>query len=89
MLELKFVRNNDPVPEMDQLIDSPAFEDLISEIIQSRFWGKSVVELDFSSYFDVYSIPRTHINPGKGLITINASDDNGIPYRGDDFFIEA
>lgn len=87
--DIKFVRNNDPVPEMDQLIDSPAFEDLISEIIQSRFWGKSVVELDFSSYFDVYSIPRTHINPGKGLITINASDDNGIPYRGDDFFIEA
>jgi SPP1 gp7 family putative phage head morphogenesis protein len=87
--EINFMRDEQPVPEMDDLIDSPGFETLITEVINSRFWGKSVIELDFSNGLTPYNIPRQHIHPEKGLIVINPGDEQGIPYRGDDFFLEA
>jgi Mu-like prophage protein gp29 len=88
--ELRFMKDEKPLPEMEDLIDSPVFEELLTEILNARFWGKSVIELDFSSgRLQVYNIPRQHIYVQKGLIVINPGDEVGIPYRGDDFFLEA
>lgn len=87
--ELRFMRDEKPVPEMDDLIDSPVMEEILTEIMNARFWGKTVLELDFVEGFRAYNIPRTHLRPELGLITINPGDDHGIPYRKDDFFIEA
>lgn len=88
--ELRFMKDEKPLPEMEDLIDSPVFEELLTEIMNARFWGKSVIELDFSSgLLQVYNIPRQHIYVQKGLIVINPGDEVGIPYRGDDFFLEA
>ena len=87
--ELRFMRDEKPVPEMDDLIDSPVMEEILTEIMNARFWGKTVLELDFVDGFKAYNIPRTHLRPELGLITINPGDDLGIPYRGDDFFVEA
>jgi|WetSurMetagenome_2_1015567.scaffolds.fasta_scaffold00003_163 hypothetical protein len=87
--ELNFMKDEKPVPEMDDLIGSPVMEEILTEIMNSRFWGKTVLELDFTDGLQVYNIPRQHIRPEKGIITINPGDENGIEYRGDDFFLEA
>lgn len=83
-------KNGEPVPEIDALIDTPEFEEVIKEILQAKFWGKTVLELGFSSGgLGVYPIPRTNIRVDKGLIVVNATDETGVPYKDDDFFIEA
>lgn len=75
--------------ELIKLIDTEEFEHLLSEIMQSLFWGISVIELDFSNGMKCYSIPRKHIRPEKKLIAINQSDtDTGIPYDGNTMVIE-
>jgi SPP1 gp7 family putative phage head morphogenesis protein len=87
--ELRFMKDEEPVQEMEDLMDSPVFEDILIEIMNSRFWGKTVMELDFRNGLQAYNIPREHIRPEKGIIVVNPNDDTGIPYRGDDFFLEA
>ena len=87
--ELVFkTKNEQSIPELDDLIDSPAFEYLLKEVMTSIFYGKSVIELDFSNGFEAYSIPRQHINTANGVITVNPGDTNGIPYTNDDFLLD-
>ncbi|MEJ5316773.1 phage portal protein family protein [Tenuifilum osseticum] len=81
-------KNEQSVPELDDLIDSPAFEYLLKEVMLSIFYGKSVIELDFSNGFNAYSIPRQHINTVNGVITPNPGDTTGIPYTNDDFLLD-
>ena len=59
--EITFQREGKNVKEMDDLIDTPEFEELISEIALSRAYGKSVIETSFDPEFGVFSIPRKHI----------------------------
>ena len=88
--DISFMRNDESVPEMETLIDSPEFEDIIKEIILSKLWGKSVIELDFSQELvKPYSIPRRNLRVDKGIIVVNETDEEGIPYKDDDFFLEA
>lgn len=87
--EIVFMRDKKAVGEMDDMIDSPAFEEMLAELMNAKFWGKTVLELDFSNGFNVHNIPRTHLVPERGIILLNTSDENGVNYRGDDFFIEA
>jgi hypothetical protein len=67
--------------EMIDLIDTDEFEFMLEEIMKSVFEFISVIELDFSTGFNVYSAPRKHIRADKKLIAINESDyDTGISY---------
>ena len=86
--ELTFQVGEKTVEEMDSLIDTPEFETLLNEIMKARFWGKSVIELDFTEGLNAYSIPRKHLRPDLGLIVATPGDDFGIPYKGDDFFLD-
>jgi len=87
--DIVFMKDDKTVEEIDDMIDSPVMEDILTEIMNSRFWGKTVIELDFTDGLDAYNIPRQHIRPEKGIITINPGDEQGVEYRGDDFFLEA
>ncbi len=87
--DLVFMKDEQINIEMDDLIDSPIMEEILTEIMNSKFWGKTVLELDFVDGLQAYNIPRQHIRPEKGIITINPGDEQGIPYQGDDFFLEA
>lgn len=86
--ELTFTRNEQPVPEIDMLMDTPEWEEILREIMLTKFWGKTVIEFDFTDGLKPYSIPRKHIRPDLGIIVVNPSDETGTPYRGDDFFLE-
>lgn len=95
--EITFQINGKSVEEMDDLIDTPEFEDLIKEIILSKAWGKSVIEMGFTPTFSMFSYPRKHIkitNLEKPLserrkyIVSRESDTIGYDYTIDDFILE-
>lgn len=59
--EITFQLDKKNIEEIDDLIDTPEFEDLIKEICKSEAYGRSVIEVGFSPDFWTYSIPRQHI----------------------------
>jgi len=96
--EITFQMDGKNVEEIDDLIDTPEFEELIREIALSKAFGKSVIEMAFLPEFSVFSYPRKHIkitNVDKPLaerrkyIVAKESDLTGYDYTLDDFIIEA
>lgn len=83
--ELTFLNaKGEEVQEITELIDSPAWEELLTQIMQSKFYGRSAVEFDFKENFDVYEIPKKHIDLINKQILIQETDATGISYVGDD-----
>ena len=77
-------KEGEEVQVISDLIDTPAFEDLLNIIMQRRFYGRSGAEFDFSEGFNVYDIPKKHIDLIGKQILINDTDGSGIPYGSDD-----
>ena len=75
------------VPEIMELMDTIAFENLLKLIMDVEGWGRTGIEFDFSDGFDVHEIPKKHINLINKTILINDSDESGIPYENDDFLL--
>lgn len=75
------------VPEIMELMDTIAFENLLKLIMDVEGWGRTGIEFDFSNGFNVHEIPKKHINLINKTILINDTDESGIPYEGDDFLL--
>ena len=84
--ELTFVdAGGQEVPEVAQLIDTLAFEALLTEIMHKKFYGRMGVEIDLTDgILTVAPIPAKHINLDNRNILINDGDETGMPYDGDD-----
>ncbi len=72
------------VDDITTLIDTPAMEELITQIISTKFWGRAGIEFDFTDGFSVYEIPKKHINLDDQVILRQETDVDGISYEGDD-----
>jgi phage gp29-like protein len=75
------------IPEIQDMLDSPEFEILLTEIVNSEAWGISVFELGKEKLFQlgktvsrlsIYSVPRKHIRPKEGVIVKEQFDAAGI-----------
>lgn len=75
------------VEEISTLMDSPAWEELLTAIMQVRFWGRGGIEFDFATGFDAKPIPPKHIKLETRQILLNEYDDSGISYEGDDHIL--
>lgn len=75
------------VEEISSLMDSTAWESLLTGIIKVRFYGRSGVELGFSDGFTVCPIPPKHIDLAHRTILINDTDESGIPFEGDNHLL--
>lgn len=73
--------------EIAELMDTPAWEDLLTEIMNAKFWGRSALEFDFSDGFEVKAISPKHIDISRREILINDSDPSGISYENDDHIL--
>ena len=81
---LKFIeksgKNND---DLTALIQSELGRELITQILESKFWGISGVEFIIGKEFCFEPIPRKHIKPEKGLITrtqYGLTEENAFKY---------
>lgn len=84
---LQFLVDNKEVDEMTDFIQTPQFRILLREILLTKFFGKTVLELEFKEGFKVNKIPRTHLDTSKKVILKSLSDSDGIPYEDDDFLL--
>lgn len=76
--------------EATTLLETVWFKDLVGYILDSRYWGHSLVQLGDvvsvdgkMSYTGVELVNRKHVIPEYGVIVIEQSDDwsSGFPYR--------
>ena len=77
-------------PEATEMLETKWFKDLLMYALDSRYWGHSLIELGDiievdgkRSYNGVKLIPRKHVIPEYGVITIEPGDEpkKGISYR--------
>lgn len=69
-----------PVSKMTK---TPMFLEIIEYIIASKWYGHSLIELDFKdkNLIEVELIPRKNVIPEKGIVVRNIGDTDGINYR--------
>lgn len=79
--------SNKPNPEASALIRKKWFNDLLVQAMFAKFYGSSILEitsLDQNGLIsEVKLVPRRHVIPEKGIITIKQGDEKGILYRTD------
>ncbi len=85
--DIVFLSDGDEIDEMYDFIDSPTFEKLLRELVLTKAFGKTVVELGFSPSFDIYSIPRQNLDTARKVILKDISQEEGIPYNEDEFLL--
>lgn len=85
--DIVFLSDGDEIDEMFDLIDSPAFEKLFRELVLTKAFGKSVIELGFNPTFDIYSIPRQNLDTARKVILKDVSQEEGISYLDDEFLL--
>jgi phage gp29-like protein len=73
-----------PNDDINTLINTTYFEELLKEIINAKFYGHSLVQLDWSrteGYANTTTlIPRKHVKPRFGIVVKNTWDTEGINY---------
>ncbi len=84
---LTFQKDTKEVPEMVDFIKTPQFRELIGEILMTKFYGKTIIELKFEERFSIYLVPRGNLDTAKKVILRNTNDQEGIPYENDDFIL--
>jgi len=84
---LTFKAENEEIDEMTDLIKTPEFRKLLRDIIMTRFFGKTVIELDFAEGLKVKMIPRKNLDTNKKIILKKIGEEEGISYENDDFLL--
>ena len=71
------------IPEIMDMIKSPSFNQMCNDILDFRYWGHTLIELEFPAEggFISHLIPRKHVMQELGLILINQFDMDGLLYR--------
>ena len=80
---LTFVgKDGKPVDDVVSLSQKSFFGDFLKHIIESRFWGHSLIELSWSKdgTGETILIPRKHVKPRYKIVTQNQWDTEGYNY---------
>lgn len=85
---LSFINEDDEeVTEISDLMDTSDWEELLTLIMRTKFWGRTAMEFDFTNGFKCTEIVGKHINLVKKTILIKDSDTEGISYENDPFIL--
>lgn len=80
-------KDEKPVDEVNELLDSLGMADLLKEIMLSIFWGYTMAECEIFKDEDgrwemlVNQYNRKHMRPEKGIITYDQNGDLGFSIR--------
>jgi phage gp29-like protein len=71
--------------QITELTDTEAFGNMLNDIIDSRFWGHSLLWFNNieEKKLDYKLIPRTNVSPERGIVLKRYSDQEGINYKDD------
>lgn len=69
------------VEAITELMDSEEFEEILTEILNSRFWGYTLLELEFTpDKIKPHLVDRRHVKPEKKIVVRNPSEITGVNY---------
>lgn len=74
-----FQNKGEEIKSINDLIETQAFEELLEHILDSRFYGYSLIKADFQ-VDKVELVPRAHVIPSKGLVVQKPYDLEGINF---------
>ncbi len=77
---LHFEKDGIKVTQMEDLINSSVFRDILCIIMQTQLWGISGLEFIPGATLATREIPRKHIKPNLGIIAFEQTGNDGIPY---------
>ncbi len=79
--DIEFRRDGKPDDKVNEQIRSPWFSRLVSDIIDSRFWGFTLCQFfKDGEWVDYNLIPRKHADPVRRIILRHQTDITGIPW---------
>lgn len=79
---LHFVEDGKINSAITALISTENFLQLLDDILDSKIWGHSLIELSFENgELNTSLIPRKHVIPEKGIIIKKQTDSEGFSYR--------
>ena len=83
--DLTFVDpDGEEVEEVSDLIDTDAFEQLLTIIMRGRLLGRAGAELGWSEEgLTIADLPPKHLDVDRREILLDPTDERGIPYEGD------
>ena len=74
-------KNGKEIKEITNTLDTTFFELILTYIIQSRFWGHTLAQIDWNSKI-AELVPRENVNPLAGIVAPNALNPQiGISYK--------
>jgi phage gp29-like protein len=77
-----FRTDGDIDEELEMLIQSPWFSRMIADVLDTKFWGHTLLQFRKDGVFIDYDlIPRKHVMPERGIVKLNQNDSTGLPYR--------
>ena len=81
-MPISFLKDGEEVPEVANFLNTAAFRMMLSDLNDHKFYGHTLVQIDFTGEKLTYKlIPRKHVVPEFGIVTINQGDTTGIDYR--------
>jgi phage gp29-like protein len=82
---LLFVSNNKSVDEITDLQDKGWFETLLTELMNAKFWGHTLIEFSYDEAGNITCelVPRKHVEQKAGMILSQQTDSTGFKYRED------
>lgn len=83
--QMTFVKDGQADQEhpVSKMIKTPHFLEIIEHIVSAKWYGHSLMELDFEDgqIIDVELVSRKNVIPEKGIVVINIGDVDGILYK--------
>ena len=76
--------NGEEVEEINTLMDTLGWEELLTIIMKKRMYGRCGAEINLDDGLNVKEIPAKHINLSNQTLLHNDTDEIGMPYPGDD-----
>jgi len=81
-MPISFLKDGEEVEAVSNFLNTSAFRQMLSDLNDHKFYGHTLVQCDFTDEKLKYDlIPRKHVMPEFGLVTINQGDTSGIDYR--------
>ncbi len=78
-------RNGKPDQKLRKLFETPWFYNFLGECLNTEFWGHTLLEFNpimkNGQFTDFVLVPREHVRPEYGDVTVYVNESQGIPFR--------
>ncbi len=81
--DLTMMDMGEEIEEVEMLTRKSFFRKAIREVLNSRFHGHTLLELDWNTRYEGVTdlVNRSHVKPRFGIVTVQAYDVQGFPFR--------